>query len=113
MSADEINTLFISSAAFLGVLGAACKWVLMRVDVKQAAAEQKRERDNLTLALKEADARVELSRRLHDEIRTLRGEIHSMHVAARVMMRRIYDLERTIHDTPGLVLPATEGWPPL
>lgn len=113
MSPTELNALFISSLAFLGALGAACKWVLGRVDAKQVSAEQRQERDGLTLSLRESEARGELSRRLHDEIRILREEIHTMHAAARVMMRRIYDLEKTIHNTPGLALPDTEGWPPL
>lgn len=113
MTPSEINALVISLVTFLGVLGAACKWVLVRVDTKQVATEKRQERDGLKLALRESEARGELSRRLHDEIRVLREEIHTMHAAARVMMRRIYDLEKTIHNTPGLALPDTEGWPPL
>lgn len=113
MTPAEINTILISTIAFLGTVGAACKWVLLRVDAKQTAAAQRQERDGLTLSLKESEARGELSRRLHDEIHSLRKEIHTMHAAARVMMRRIYDLERTTHATPGLVLPDTEGWPPI
>ena len=113
MSATEINALFISTITFLGVLGAACRWVLGRVDAKQKAAEDRQEKATLTLSLKESEARGELSKRLHDEIRVLREEINTMHAAARVMMRRIYDLEETIHNTPGLALPNTEGWPPL
>lgn len=113
MSPTEINALFISTIAFFGVLGAACKWVLGRVDAKQIYAEQRQEKASLTLSLRESEARSELSARLHDEVRVLREEINTMHAEARVMMRRIYDLEKTIHNTPGLALPETEGWPPL
>lgn len=113
MTPTEINALFVSSIAFLGVLGAACKWVLVRVDVKQTTADKKQENLNLTLALKESEARQELSKHMHDEIRSLRSELQVMHADSKIMMRRIYDLERTIHDTPGLKLPTTKGWPPV
>lgn len=113
MTPAEINTLILTVFGFLGALGAACKWVLMRVDKKQKRAYDIQAGERSALALRESEARAELSRRLHDEIRVLREELQTLHAAARVMMRRIYDLERTIHDTPGLSLPLTEGWPPV
>lgn len=113
MTPAEINTLLGSvGAIFVAILGG-FKWLLAHIAASQKQLATDIAAERVALALKESEARVELSARLHDEIRLLREEINTMHASARVMMRRIYDLEKRIHDTPGIDLPLTLGWPPL
>lgn len=100
--AADIQILLASIGAFLTALGLGAKWLLMYVSATQSEA-----------ALAESAARVELSARLHDEIRVLRIELAGLHAENRVYLRRIFQLEAFIHNQPGVAIPSMEGWPPL
>jgi hypothetical protein len=109
----ELNTLIGSiGVSYIAILGG-FKWILTHIDNKQKLLSEEAAKERAQFALKEAEARADLSRRLHDEIRVLRDDINVMHAGAKLMTRRIYDLEKTIHNTPDLDLPVTFGWPPV
>ena len=98
----ESVTLFIGAlGGFLVVLGGGAKWMLSHLDAKDKAS-----------ALRESEARNELSKRLNEEITLLRMEISRLQSYQALHMRRIYQLEYFIHAQPGINIPTMEGWPP-
>lgn len=102
MSASDINLLLTGICAFLVVLGGGIKYLLGRVDEKNKAA-----------AAEQLAARHELTLRLHEEIKDLRGMVAKLQSENALYMRRIFALEAYIHQMPGVQeLPVTPGWPP-
>ena len=101
MTAESLTLLIGALGGFFIVIGGGAKWMLAHLDAKDKAA-----------ALRESEARMELTRRMNDEISSLRQDLDSMRGASNVQLRRIYQLEFVIHMTPGLALPEMEGWPP-
>jgi hypothetical protein len=95
------NELIAAIITVLGIVGAGVKWLLTHLASNAASA-----------ALKESEARAQLSERLHDEIRVLRMELAEIHVEKKLYLRRIFQLERFIHTQPGINIPEMEGWPP-
>ena len=98
MTPNEILAAIVTLTA---IVGGAVKWVFVVIRSDQSIA-----------ALKEAEARIELSQRLHDEIRLLRGDLVLMHAEKKLFLRRIYQLEAVIHAQPNMTLPIMQGWPP-
>lgn len=95
------NEIFFAIITVLGLIGGATKWIFVVIRSDQSE-----------MALKEAEARIELSQRLHDEIRLLRVDLSLMHKEKKVYLQRIYQLEAFIHKQPGIELPIMKGWPP-
>lgn len=102
MSASDINLLLTGIGGFLIIVGGAIKYLLSRVDEKNKAA-----------ANEQLAARQELTLRLHEEIKDLRGMVAKLQNENALYMRRIFALEAYIHQLPGVTqLPQTPGWPP-
>jgi hypothetical protein len=101
MTPESITLLIGALGGFFVVLGGGAKWLLSHLDAKDQAA-----------ALRESEARNELSRRLNDEISLLRKDISRMQTERALYFRRIHQLEGFIHRIPGIDIPAMEGWPP-
>ena len=99
MTPSEILAAIVTVSA---IVGGGAKWIFVVIRADQTA-----------MALKEAEARIELSQRLHDEIRLLRVDLSVMHKEKKLYLRRIYQLEAFIHSKPGMDLPIMEGWPPV
>jgi len=102
MSANEIQILVASITGLLVVLGGGTKWILSHIDAIQTKS-----------AIAEAQARTELSKRLHEEIHVLRMELDKMQAEKRLYLRRIAKLEEFIHAQPDIEIPTMTGWPPL
>lgn len=102
MTVSDINLLLTGLCGLLVVVGGAVKYMLGRVDEKNKAA-----------ASEQLAARQELTLRLHEEIKDLRGMVTKLQSENALYMRRIFALEAYIHQMPGVQeLPKTPGWPP-
>lgn len=101
MTPESVTLLIGALGSFLLVLGGGCKWMLSHLDAKDKAS-----------ALRESEARNELSKRLNEEITLLRTEISRLQSYQALHVRRIYQLEYFIHTQPGINIPTMEGWPP-
>lgn len=102
MTLESITTLVGALGTFMVIVGGGAKWLLSHIDAKEKES-----------ALREAQARNELSKRLNDEITNLRSEVRELLQERGLYMRRIYQLELYIHSQPGTNLPTMEGWPPI
>jgi hypothetical protein len=105
MTVQEWPIVAGALAGLLAVFGTGIKWLVGRIDTQQANA-----------AKMESDARMELSARLHEEIRVLRDELtqaRKTHAEELALYRqRVYQLEHFIHEQPGINIPSAEWWPP-
>ena len=101
MTATDLGVLIGAVAGLLALLGGGAKWLLDYIKGMQAAA-----------ALKESEARADLSTRLQQEIAELRAELAQMRVMSNVYLKRVYQLENFIHQQPGIQIPVMDGWPP-
>lgn len=101
MTAQDIQLLVGAFCALLALVGTGAKWLIGTLEIKYTK-----------LALGEANARDDLSRRLHEEIGVLRLELADMRAEKKLFQRRIYMLEAFIHRQPGIDIPKMEGWPP-
>jgi cell division protein FtsB len=97
----DVNIIIMSALAVLTAIGGAGKWLLIRIDNKQAASDSA-----------EAEARKALEDRLNEEIKALRAELEHSHALNRLYLTRIFQLEAFIHAQPGIDLPDMQGWPP-
>ena len=102
MTPESMTLLVGALGTFLVALGGGAKWLLSYINAKDIAA-----------ALRESEARAELSHRLHDEIEVLRTRLTQVQIEKSLYLRRIYQLEYFIHTQPGIDIPAMEGWPPI
>ena len=102
MTPESLTLLIGALGGFLVVLGGGAKWLLSHIDAKDKAS-----------ALREAEARIELSKRLHEEIDDLRTALTKVQSEKSLYLKRIYQLEYFIHTQPGIDIPAMEGWPPI
>jgi hypothetical protein len=101
MTPEGITLLVGAAGSFLLVVGGGAKWLLSYINAKDIAS-----------ALREAEARAELSKRMREEIDVLRTALIRAQAEKSLYLKRIYQLEYVIHKQPGLDLPAMEGWPP-
>lgn len=105
MTPESITLLIGALGGFFVVVGGGAKWLLSHLDAKEKAS-----------ALRESEARNELSRRLNEEITTLRTELSVLRLERSqektLYLRRIYQLELFIHRQPGIDIPTMDGWPP-
>lgn len=101
MNAQDIVLLLGAGGALLGVLGGAAKWLVLSIDAKTKASEEREEK-----------ARAALSKRLEDEITSLKLEMARLQMEKSLYLRRIYQLEHFIHMQKGIDAPSMEGWPP-
>lgn len=112
MTVTDFQIFATTAVGILVVLGGAIKWLFMYVDTQQKITLGNTEALQRVTALNEANARTELSARLHDEIRVLRVELSDMRAEKRLYLRRILQLEAFIHAQPGISIPPLDGWPP-
>ena len=63
-------------------------------------------------ALRESEARNELSKLLNEEISLLRVDVAKLQADKGLYMKRIYQLEGFIRLTPGVSIPLMDNWPP-
>lgn len=101
MGTESIVLLLGALGTFFVVIGGGAKWMLSHLDSKDKAS-----------ALREAEARTELSLRLNQEIASLRADLVRVQSEKSVFLKRIYQLEFFIHQQPGISIPHMEGWPP-
>ena len=101
MTPESITLLIGALGGFFIVIGGGAKWMLVHLDAKDTAS-----------ALRESEARNELSKRLNDEISSLRAALDKLQNVNQLYLRRVYQLESMIHNQPSLDLPSMEGWPP-
>lgn len=101
MTAQDIPLLLGAFGTFFLILGGGVKWLLTHLDAKTKEMQ-----------LVEEKARSEMSVRLHQEINTLRLEMEKLRNEKSIFLRRVYQLERFIHEQPGINIPLMEGWPP-
>lgn len=97
----DIPALLTAAGGLLLILGGGAKWLLSRMDAKNEAA-----------ALREGQARTELSERLQVEISHLREEVSELQKLNGLYRRRIFQLESVIHRQVGMDIPTMDGWPP-
>jgi hypothetical protein len=102
MTPEGLTLLIGSLGAFFVVIGGGAKWMLSHLDGKDKAS-----------ALRESEARNELSKLLNDEISLLRQDLAKVQSEKSLYLKRIYQLEYFIHTQPGISIPAMEGWPPV
>ena len=102
MTPESLTLLIGALGGFLVVIGGGAKWMLSHLDAKDKAS-----------ALRESEARNELSSRLHEEISLLRADITKLQAEKSLYMKRIYQLEFYVPAQDGLTLPIMTGWPPL
>ena len=101
MSASDLAILIGAVVAILTAIGGGGKWLLEYIKGLQTTA-----------ALKESEARADLSMRLQQEITALRLELAQLRALSNVYMKRVYQLENFIHAQPGIQIPVMDGWPP-
>lgn len=102
MTPESVTLLLGALGGFFVVIGGGAKWLLSHLDAKDAAS-----------ALRESEARGELSKRLNDEISLLRSDIAKLQSDKGLYMKRIYQLEFFIRTQPGIEIPLMDGWPPI
>lgn len=102
MTPESLTLLIGALGSFLVVIGGGAKWMLSHWDAKDKAS-----------ALRESEARNELSRKLNDEITALRVDLARVQSEKSLYLKRIYQLEYFIHNQPGIDIPKMEGWPPV
>ena len=102
MTPESLTLLLGALGTFLVALGGGAKWLLSHINAKDIAS-----------ALRELEARNELSARLHEEIETLRAALNKGHAEKSLYLKRVYQLEYFIHLQAGISIPTMEGWPPL
>ena len=102
MSPESITLLLGALGGFLVIIGGGAKWMLSHLDAKDQAS-----------ALRELEARTELSLRLHEEISALRNEVTKVQNEKSLYLKRIYQLEIFIHRLPNVEIPVMENWPPI
>lgn len=101
MTPEHLVAILGAFGSLLSAIGIAGAWLINRVDANAKASQQK-----------EADAREKLAASMQTEINELRAEVAVLRSEKSIYLRRIYMLELFIHQTPGLEIPAMEGWPP-
>jgi hypothetical protein len=102
MTPESITVLIGALGGFLVIIGGGAKWLLAHIDSKEKSS-----------ALRESEARNDLSERLNAEISQLRQDLAKVQNEKSLYLKRIYQLEYFIHTQPGISIPAMEGWPPV
>lgn len=101
MTPESITLLIGALGGFFVIIGGGAKWMLSHLDAKDQAS-----------ALRESEARNELSKRMNEEISALRLQLDTVRSTSQIYLRRVYQLEYIIHTHPDMTLPDMEGWPP-
>jgi hypothetical protein len=98
---ELISLLGVFGGAFLAI-GKAIQWYVARFDAKTQKAMQI-----------ENDLRRAVEKSFEERIRSLETELEVQRriIAEQVYLRRIYQLEATIHLNK-IEVPSMEGWPP-
>ena len=102
MTPESLTLLIGAMGTFLVALGGGAKWLLSYINSKDIAS-----------ALRELEARNDLSQRLHEEISSLREALIKGQFEKSLYLKRVYQLEYFIHTHPGISIPTMEGWPPI
>jgi uncharacterized glyoxalase superfamily protein PhnB len=103
---ELISLLGVFGGAFLAI-GKAIQWYVARFDAKTQKAMQI-ENDLRRAVEKSFEERI---RSLETELEVQRRIIADMNKEKQVYLRRIYQLEATIHLNK-IEVPSMEGWPP-
>ena len=101
MTAENLVLILGAFGSFLSVLGVGGAWLLNRVDSKAKEAEKD-----------QREAQDELFRRVNAEVEQLRLDLAALRAEKGIYLRRIFQLELFIHQTPGIQIPTMDGWPP-
>lgn len=102
MTAQDITLFLGAFGVFIGVLGGGGKWLLSHIAANTLASETR-----------EQAAREELSKRMREEIDSLKLLLSKTLAEKALYLKRIYQLELFIHKQKDIEIPEMQDWPPV